>query len=558
MLLLLLITVTKDQAQSPRSGMQGGRSELSSVSSTYVPIENWVYPAIGYLASTGYIQTAFVGLRPWTRTTCASLVAEAQKAQATLRGEEHADSLIKELAVEFAPELRRLRGDRNGELGVESIDFRNSPIAGAPLTDGYHTAQTITNDYGRPYGQGENLYVGASVRAVVGPFSGYLRAELQQSAQAPPVPSSADAAIAAADFTTAAALGPASGFLRGRVLEGYLSYEYRNNQITFGKQALWWGPGQGGPMLFSNNAEPLTMLRYDRVRPFELPGPGRWLGPIRLQVFVGRLGGQQFIHTSSQIVGQPGVAYRDQPYLHGQKVSFKPTPNFEFSVSRTTIFAGNGSPFTTRSFLRSLFSVSTSNGANDPGDRRSAVDMQYRIPKLRNWLTAYVDTFTDDEPFPLNYPKESAWSPGFYLTHIPKLARVDLRAEGYLTPRRDLFPGFYYFNVHYLSGYTNERQLIGSWIGRESDGLQIWSDYRLSPRSTLQASFRHVTENREFLRGGDLTDLRLAADIAVRPEWQMHIEAQEERWRFPLLSTTPNHNVTATVQLSYRPSARTF
>src|ERR1700677_4897621 len=96
MLLLLLITVTKDQAQTPRSSVQDGQAGFSSMSSTYVPIETWIYPAIGYLASAGYIQTAFAGLRPWTRMTCASLIANAQKTQATLGAEEQADLLIHE------------------------------------------------------------------------------------------------------------------------------------------------------------------------------------------------------------------------------------------------------------------------------------------------------------------------------------------------------------------------------------------------------------------------------------------------------------------------------
>jgi hypothetical protein len=364
---------------------------------------------------------------------------------------------------------------------------------------------------------------------------------------------SADTAIAAADFTPTAAAGPVSGLIRGRAIEAYISWAFGGNQITFGKQSLWWGPGRGGPLLFSNNAEPITMLRFDRVQPFELPGVGRWLGPIRVQAFLGRLSGQQFVHVGSQTIGQPALALNDQPFIHGQKVSFKPTPNFEFSVSRTVIFAGAGAPLTAHSLLRSLFSASTSNGADDPGDRRSGVDMQYRIPKLRNWLTGYIDTFTDDQPFPLNYPTDSAWSPGLYLSHVPKLPQLDLRAEGHLSPGRYFFPGFYYFNVHYLSGYTNQRQLLGSWIGRESNGFQVWSSWRFSPQSTLEAGVRHQSESSEFLRGGNLRDISLSADIALRPEWQLKVGVQQERWRFPLFSTSATHSLATTFQLSYRP-----
>jgi len=106
MLLPFLITVTKNRAQMPSSVVQDKQAGFSG----YVPIENWIYSAIGYLASAGYIQTAFAGLRTWTRMTCASVIVRAQNAPATLGGEERADLLIQELAIEFAPKLHFLHG----------------------------------------------------------------------------------------------------------------------------------------------------------------------------------------------------------------------------------------------------------------------------------------------------------------------------------------------------------------------------------------------------------------------------------------------------------------
>src|SRR6201999_2374295 len=161
-------------------------------------------------------------------------------------------SLMKDLAVEFAVELRQRDGECNRQAAIDSIDSRSTSIAGAPLTDGYHFAQTITNDYGRPYGRGGNIYTGISSRAAFGSFASYFRVDLQRTAPSVVPPSSADAAIAAADFTPTAAAGPVSGFVRGRVLEAYASYTFHNNQLSFGKQALWWGPSKGGPLLFSN------------------------------------------------------------------------------------------------------------------------------------------------------------------------------------------------------------------------------------------------------------------------------------------------------------------
>jgi hypothetical protein len=274
-----------------------------------------------------------------------------------------------------------------------------------------------------------------------------------------------------------------------------------------------------------------------------------------MQFFLGRLSGQQFVHVGSQTLGQSGVSLGNQPFIDGQKFSFKPRPDLEFSISRTTIFAGAGAGFTTASFLRSLFSVGNSApGRTDPGDRRVDFDAQFTVPKLHDLLKIYVDTFTDDEFFPLAYPTHSAWSPGFYVARLPHLPHVDFRAEGYLTPRRS-FPGFYYFNVHYLSGYTNDRQLLGSWIGRESNGYQLWTTWWISPRSSVQLRARDQNAASVFLRGGSLRDLEVSTDLALSQHWQLSAAVQQERWRFPLFSATTHNNLTTTIQLSFNPKA---
>jgi Capsule assembly protein Wzi len=554
-----LMPTTMLQASDPSNPSSTQQSSTADMASTYVPIESWVYPAFDRLAAEGYVPSTIVSLRPWTRIACARMVREAEnRITHDPKPPSDAATLLLNLKEEFSVERQRMDGARNLEFRLESVDERSTEIAGRPLTDGYHFAETIVNNYGRPFGQGENDYTGLSFRATAGPFAAYGRAEIQRVPSVASPDAAAQQAIAAADFTSAAAAGPPSDFTRGRLLDANVSYTVSNNQFTFGKQTLWWGPARSGSTLFSNNAEPVTMLRYDRVQPFVLPGFLRYLGAIRAQFFVGRLAGAQFVQAENQIIGSPGVALKDQPFLHGEKLSFKPNENFEFSVSRTVIFAGEGAPFTTHTFLRSIFSITGGNEQNDPGDRRVAVDATYRIPGLRKCLTGYADGFSDDQPFPPAYPTESAWLSGFFLRCVPRLPHMTIRAEGLLSPHRDLaFPGFFYFNVHYLSGYTNNRQLMGSWIGREGDGEQVWTTWNLSPRSSIEASFRGMTVNREFLQGGALRDFSVAANLQLRPEWQLRLEDQAEWWRFPLLSASPQRNDELTIQLSYRPIART-
>lgn len=557
--LVCLMSATMLRASDPPKPRDTQPRGTAGVVSTYVPMESWVYRAFDLLAAEGFVQTGVVDLRPWTRMECARLVMEVEQQLAQDSDPpSDATALLRSLKEEFAVELQLSEGGRSLRFRLESVDQRSVTIAGRPLTDGYHFAETIVDNYGRPFAEGENDYSGFSFRATAGPFAAYARAEIQRVSQTPAPDAAAQRAIAAADFTSAGAEGPPSGFTRGRLLDANVSYTISNNQFTFGKQTLWWGPARSGSTLFSNNAEPVTMLRYDRVRPLILPGLLGLFGSIRLQFFVGRLAGEQFVQAGGSIVGTPGAALKDQPFLHGEKISFKFTKNFEFSVSRTTIFGGTDAPVTTSTFLRSVFSTSTTNVPEDPGDRRQAIDATYRIPGLRNCLTGYVDGFADDQPFPPLYPTESTWISGFFLRCVPGLPRVTVRAEGLLAPHRDLaFPGFFYFNVHYLSGYSNNRQLMGSWIGREGEGEQVWATWNLSPHSWIEAAYRGMTANREFLEGGALRDYSIAANLQLRPEWQLHLENQAEYWRFPLLSATPRRDDAITIELSFRPIART-
>jgi len=529
----------------------------SNMASTYVPLESWVYPAFERLASEGYLQSALFDLRPWTRMDCARMVEEAEDNVDNEPTTSDAAALLRSLEEEFNPELRRRGGERNAEFRLESLYQRVTVIAGRPLTDGYHFGETLVDDEGRPFAEGANLYSGASLRATAGPFAAYVKTEFQRVPSSPVPSEQTQQAIAMDDFTPAASEGPPSGFVRGRLLDANISLAFFNNQLTFGRQSLWWGPARSGSTLFSNNAEPITMLRYDRVRPFELPGFLKLLGPIRVELLVGRLAGAQYVHTAHVTFGTPGVELNNQPFIHGEKFSFKPTPNFEFGVSRTVLFGGKGAPVNISTFLRSVFSTGTGDEGNDPGDRRSAFDAQYRIPGLRKCLTGYVDGFTEDEPFPVVYPTESTWISGLVFRCVPRAPHLTIRTEGLLSPHHDMaFPGYYYFNVHYLSGYTNNRQLIGSWIGREGDGEQLWATWQLSPRSSVEISGRNMTAASEFLQGGTLRDLRVTADLAIRRNWQLRLEEQTEWWRFPRLSSRPQRNAELTFQLTYRPIAR--
>lgn len=533
-----------------------GPRDPEYMGSSYVPLDSWVYPAIDRLAALGYAPTAFAGLRPWTRLECARIVEEA--GSFLTNGSEtestEARSLFEALQGEFAVEARRRQGAGNVSFEIESLYGRVTGISGRPLQDSYHFGQTIINDYGRPYGEGANLVGGFAARGEVGPLSVYVRAEYQHAPDFPGVSLPVQQAIANIDGTPLPGSFARPVVDRVRLVEGYVALNVSGTEISFGKQSLWWGPSRSGPFLASTNAEPIPMLRIDRVHPVKLPSFLGLLGPVRTEFFIGQLDGQAFVrlpNSNSTVAISPSST---QPFLHGQKLSFKPTPNLEFSVSRTVIFGGYSRPLNLRAFYDSVFSFSNKL-RYDPGDRRSAVDFTYRIPGLRNWLVLYDDSFTEDEYSPIGYPRRSSHQIGLYMPRFPGLPKLQLRGEGMFTDMPGEVAAYTdaYWNSQYRSGYTNEGQIIGNWVGREGRGMQFWGTYSFSPRNMIEVSYRKQAVNPEYLKGGLLHDVAANATWLIRNDLGIKTSIAYDRWNFPLLSSQKKSNIVTTFQLTYWP-----
>jgi len=530
------------------------RFQTLQTGSSYVPLDSWVYPAFDQLQALGYLPTALTGLRPWTRGECARLVRVASQSLADSQG--ISGKLFQALQKEFAPELQE-QPPLPPNIWMEELYARAGHLSGDPLVDDYHFAKTFTNDYGRPFGTGANAVVGMSARSVVGPFAFYVRGEYPHAGTLATTPLAAQQAITTLEGLPFAPAQRTDSLDQFRFLDTYVSLNIHNNLITFGKQTLWWGPGADGPFLASDNAEPVLMLRLSRASPFILPWVLQFMGPIRLELFAGQLEGQQFVAVldaagNRQVVSSP---LHPHPYIQGAKFSFKPTQNLEFGLDVTSVFSGPGFPLTFHSFLRSY---SPSNGipgtSSDPGDRRSAFDFSYRLPGLRNWLTLYSDSFTEDEFSPITFPRKSSFRAGLYMPRLPRLEQIDLRVEGVYTDIPNLgAAGAAYFNTHYLSGYTNYGQIIGNAIGREGRGINAWSTYRFSAMNTVQLHYRNQHVNREFLEGGYLQDFDLNGSLMTLGSLVFSGQVKYEHWAFPLLSPTPKSNTSVTIQVSFRP-----
>ena len=267
--------------------------------------------------------------------------------------------------------------------------------------------------------------------------------------------------------------------------------------------------------------------------------------------------GHEFVFDDAAgLVGQIGRSLGRQPLLHGEKFSFKPTPNFEFSVNETTVFAGGPTPLNWHNLVKSYsgFVVPSTGDITDP---RSGIDFAYRVPGIRQWLTFYGDAFTEDEYSPLGYPRKAAIQGGLYMPRIPGIPKLDFRIEGGTTAPVD-FPGCagcFYINSRYPDGsYVNNGNLVGSWLGRGGQGESAWSTYWLSSRNKIQFQFRHQKVDGDYLpQGGTLNDGGVNVEFQLRPEVTVSGSLRYEKWNFPVLSPGVQSNVTTSIQFTLWP-----
>jgi membrane-associated phospholipid phosphatase len=523
--------------------------------SPYVPLDNWVYPAVDKLARLGYIRNAFFASRPWTRIQIANLVNDAK---ANLKAEETAPEGIAELELqlerEFAYELGLLDGKSNDTAKVESMYTRVVSISGQPLNDSYHFGQTIINNFGRPYEKGFNSYDGFSGYGAAGPFTLYVRGEYQHSPSAPGYSPAALQAIEYADQTTQPDVPVTTTVNRFTLLDTYAAANADGWNLSFGKQSLWWGPAEGGALMFSDNAEPIYMFRAARTI-VDLPWILRRLGQVKLDFFFGKLSGNEF----------PA-----RPLIHGEKISFKTTANWEFGFEITSELGGVGRALTAGAIWESYVATKSSweyPSNRDPGKRTLGLDFSYRLPHLRNWATLYADAlepqsnpfYVDTSLSPLARPARTAIRSGLYMPRLPRLPKLDFRVESVYTDPptpRSTRGDYVYWDGFYKDLYTNKNNLIGDWIGREGMGFQAWSNYWFTPRSSLQLGYRHAKVAKDFIPSGETLN-----DGSVKANWWFHRDlslsgsVQYEKWLAPILAPTAQTNWTSTVELTFWPQS---
>jgi hypothetical protein len=569
-----ILTTTEAQVTTQQPFPPGYRPPAETITtsaqgSTYVPMDSWIYPALDRLHSLGYLDAAFLGIRPWTRLSIAHMLEQSADRIDTDENDDEAKAIYLAVLEEVQPDIDNASELNHPRGELESVYTQLRGISGTPLRDSFHLGQTIIDDYGRPYEGGFNNYTGFSARAEAGRFTLYYRGEYQYAPSAtgysPALYTFLSCNIDSIAINSTTGLctpnpnqatipgGPIATANNARLMEANLSYHLLGHEVSFGKSDNWLGPDQGAAMLWSNNAEDIYHFQIDRVEPLRIPGLSKVTGPFRYEFLVGSLKG----HTDP-----------NDPWMHVEKVSFKPYRDLEFGFSRMVIWGGKDhEPITLHTFLKSFFSFQNVTAAekfsrDDPGARFGNFDFDWRLPYVRKWLTLYSDSLVHDDVSPISAPRRSGVHPGLYLSQFPYLHQLDLRVEGANTePASHSNPNgvpidqgqFLYVETVQKQGPTN-KGFLPDWVGRQGKGGQGWLTYHLSGNEDIQFMYRRAKASAEFFPGGTTQNdfegsvvKRFMKDIEVKG-W-----VQYEGWKAPIYQSGAQSDTTAAAQITWYP-----
>ena len=466
--------------------LTAGTRDALALSSNNVPLDNWSYAALDKLAGFGLIHSDVHGMRPYTRLEVARLVSEAldSKEEKKLELPPLIEHFLERFQREFKEELTvygRGKQQDPAALVVKPLEevkmdyvhsdgqprdflqvkggvrqFQNPGFTGIIGTEG---TPLLYNNDGIVYGKGNNFSMQFSSSFQVSDWiSGYIEPIFIERENAAPGRS------IGLDQQTIGSLGNSDVYL----LKGYAKISPLDSEIEIGRDSMWWGQGARGTLILTNNAPPMDMLKISNPTPYMLPWIFQYLGPFKYSIFISQMNGNLVTLNSGRTVTEAN------PLLGGERIDFKPTPNFEIGMSRTFEFGGRGVPAgTAYDWLKIMTFLNTGGRNTDFSDQRAALDFRYRMPWLYN-IETYLEWGGEDfgrlnfGRGPNNFLfRDQAFLAGIYIPKLTQDGRTDLRIEyGDNVSDQDL--SFWYGHSQYISGYVYNGMLLGMPMGPDA------------------------------------------------------------------------------------------
>ena len=237
----------------------------------------------------------------------------------------------------------------------------------------------------------------------------------------------------------------------------------------------WWGPGQSGSLILSNNARPMANLSMDRMRSTASDLPVlRWFGPWRASAFLA-----QAEHTRTDLTGS---------LFMGMRVSFSPVPIVEFGLSRTAQFCGQNAAGTRphcglKQIFQSFTGTDSPSGdvsaADEPGNQMAGFDLRITSPFKPLPVALYGQMIGEDATHRVPRLFMSLFGvEGWTQLDGGSTLRGQVEWASTSCSLNDPFPGCAYRNHIFRSGYQYLNRVIG--YTTDADSQTLSTSFRLT------------------------------------------------------------------------------
>lgn len=289
----------------------------------------------------------------------------------------------------------------------------------------------------------------------------------------------------------------------------------------------WWGPGWQSALPLSNNSPALDGIGFQRaaVVPSESPWLS-WLGPWNMDFFLARTEGEP-------------VGSGSDPLLTGWRLTARPFPLVEFSLTRMAQFGGDGHVETLGSFARAVVgshanAQTVDAQSRDSGNGLAGGDLRIRCP-FGVRCAAYTQIMGEDSKkhLPFKYMEvlgAETWTADGTMRFYFEAAEIGCRE----TWRQHTTPGCAYINYAYTNGFTNGNRWLGASIGSDGKLLTLgWIDSEWD--SSVRLDYGHVGSHIDTFSDS------IRPVVPGTPLWAL---SARRSWHFGSTSVTPEFDWT--------------
>ncbi|WP_448105323.1 capsule assembly Wzi family protein [Pedobacter panaciterrae] len=270
---------------------------------------------------------------------------------------------------------------------------------------------------------------------------------------------------------------------------GNITYAWENGAISFGKDQMLWGYGQGGRLVLSDKSPAYPNIRIDYQ-------PLKWL---RFNYIHAWLNSALVDSARSYDKGNPHFGNNREIYipkfLASHTLSFIPVKGLDLSVGESVVYSDNLDVgylipvmfFKAYDQYQSRYKLST--GANS--QFFFSVSSRNHLPKTHLYGSLFIDEIRTGAIFNASKSRNQiGYSIGAsvtdvlvpYLTLGGEYSRINPYAYNNLIPAQT---------------YTNQSYLMGDWIGQNADRVTAWVNYTPIPRMVASFQFTAIRKGQE-------------------------------------------------------------